>query len=83
MSLETLGWNDRWRELFEAQNSKGLVPARVVGEHRSHYRVATNTAELSASATGRLRNTAAQRSDLPGVGDFHFFDAKVKALSRI
>lgn len=70
MSLETLGWNGQWQELFEARISKGLAPARVVGEHRSHYRIATEVAELSAGTTGRLRNTAAQRSDLPGVGDF-------------
>jgi ribosome biogenesis GTPase / thiamine phosphate phosphatase len=70
MSLEALGWSGRWREKFEAHNGKGLVPARVVGEHRSHYRVATEATELSAGTTGRMRNTSAQRSDLPGVGDF-------------
>ncbi len=70
MSLEALGWNGQWQERFEALAAKGLVPARVVGEHRSHYRVATEAAELSAGTTGRLRNTVAQRSDLPGVGDF-------------
>jgi ribosome biogenesis GTPase / thiamine phosphate phosphatase len=70
MSLEALGWNRRWSEKFEALSGRGLVPARVVGEHRSHYRVATEATELSAGTTGRLRNTSAQRSDLPGVGDF-------------
>jgi ribosome biogenesis GTPase / thiamine phosphate phosphatase len=70
MSLEALGWNGRWQEIFEAQNSKGVVPVRVVGEHRSHYRVKTEGAELSAGTTGRLRSMAEQRSDLPGVGDF-------------
>lgn len=42
----------------------------MVGEHRSHYRVATAVAELSATATGQLRHVAAHRSDLPDVGDF-------------
>ncbi|MEQ1731125.1 MAG: ribosome small subunit-dependent GTPase A [Vicinamibacterales bacterium] len=70
MSLEALGWNGQWREKFEALAVTGLVPARVVGEHRSHYRVATEATELSAGTTGRLRNTVALRSDLPGVGDF-------------
>ena len=37
MSLEALGWNARWQEKFEAHAGEGLVPARVVGEHRSHY----------------------------------------------
>jgi ribosome biogenesis GTPase len=70
MSLEALGWNARWQEKFEAHGGEGLVPARVVAEHRSHYRIATEVTELSAGTTGRMRNTAGQRSDLPGVGDF-------------
>ena len=70
MSLAALGWNARWQEKFEAQGGEGRVPARVVGEHRSHYRIVTDVTELSAGTTGRLRNTAGQRSDLPGVGDF-------------
>ena len=70
MSLEVLGWNARWQEKFEAHGGEGLVPARVVAEHRSHYRIATEETELSAGTTGRLRNTADQRPDLPGVGDF-------------
>jgi len=70
MSLEALGWNGQWQEKFKALAATGLEPARVVGEHRSHYRVATESAELSAGTTGRLRNTVALLSDLPGVGDF-------------
>ena len=70
MSLEALGWNSQWREMFEPHGSNGLLPARVVGEHRSHYTVATGTTELPAGTTGRLRNSIEQRSDLPGVGDF-------------
>jgi ribosome biogenesis GTPase len=70
MSLEELGWNARWQEKFEASGGEGLVPARVVAEHRSHYRIATADTELSAGTTGRLRNMVGQRADLPGVGDF-------------
>ena len=70
MSLIALGWNAQWRKKLEACAGTGLVPARVVSEHRSHYRVATEAAEVSAGTTGRLRKTVAQRSDLPGVGDF-------------
>lgn len=70
MSLESLGWNEKWREKFDACSAVGVAPGRVVGEHRSHYRVATEAIEVSAGTTGRMRNTVAQRSDLPGVGDF-------------
>ncbi len=70
MALEALGWNRQWQEKFVAHGGEGLVAARVVGEHRSHYRVATDAAELSATTTGQLRHVAAHRSELPGVGDF-------------
>ncbi len=70
MSLEALGWSDARQQAFGAYADERLVPGRVVGEHRTHYRVATELAELSAVAPGRLRSEAAQRSDLPGVGDF-------------
>ena len=70
MSLESLGWNAEWQAKFTPYAVDALLPARVVGEHRSHYRVATDVAQLTAEATGRLRNSAPLRSDLPGVGDF-------------
>lgn len=70
MTLETLGWKQPRQEEFLTYAAEGLVPGRVVGEHRTHFRVATDTTELSAEITGRFRNSALQRSDLPGVGDF-------------
>ncbi len=70
MTLEVLGWSERRRAEFGPHAAAGLLAGRVVGEYRSHYRVATEAAELTAEATGRVRNAAAQRSDLPGVGDF-------------
>src|SRR3990172_5841937 len=70
MTLEALGWSPRREEEFVSHAADGLLPGRVVGEHRSHYRVATNATELTTRTTGRLHNTAVLRSDLPGVGDF-------------
>jgi ribosome biogenesis GTPase len=70
MTLDALGWCERHRAEFIVHAAKGLAPGRVVAEHRSHYQVATDSAELSAGTTGRIRNIVAQRSDLPGVGDF-------------
>ena len=70
MTLDALGWNRRWQKEFAALDAEGLVPGRVVGEHRSHFQVALETTEVSASTTGRMRNAAKMRSDLPGVGDF-------------
>jgi ribosome biogenesis GTPase len=70
MTLEALGWSGQRKAEFADHAAEGLLPGRVVGEHRSHYRVATDSTELTAGTTGRFRNTVAQRSDLPGVGDF-------------
>ena len=70
MTFEALGWSARRQKEFVAHAADGLLPGRVVGEHRSHYRVVTDATELTAGTTGRLRKTAQLRSDLPGVGDF-------------
>ncbi len=67
--LEALGWNDRRKQEFCPHIAVGLAPGRVVAEHRTHYQVATEFAELSATITGRFRE-AAKRTDLPTVGDF-------------
>jgi ribosome biogenesis GTPase / thiamine phosphate phosphatase len=70
MTLEAMGWSPLRTAQFAARAADGMVPGRVVGEHRSHFQVATDAIELAAEVPGRLRNAAAQRSDLPGVGDF-------------
>lgn len=70
MSLDAVGWSDQRQTEFGVHAANGLIPGRIVSEHRSHFRVATNSVELSAAMTGRLRNAATQRSDLAGVGDF-------------
>ena len=70
MTLAELGWTQRLQGEFAVHAGHGLTPGRIVGEHRTHFQVATDAGELSAKITGRLRNDAVQRSDLPGVGDF-------------
>lgn len=70
MTLVALGWNAQRQAEFVPYAAQGLVPGRIVSEHRTHYRVATETSELSAEISGRLRNDFKLRSDLPGTGDF-------------
>ncbi|MFA5900237.1 MAG: ribosome small subunit-dependent GTPase A [Hyphomicrobium sp.] len=70
MTLEAFGWSPSWQAAFAARGASGLMPGRVVGEHRTHLQVATEAGEVAAEIPGRLRNAAQQRSDLPGVGDF-------------
>jgi ribosome biogenesis GTPase len=47
MTLEALGWSVRRQKEFATHAADGLSPGRVVGEHRSHYRVATDVTELT------------------------------------
>lgn len=70
MNLKAFGWTVERQAAFAAGASSGLLPGRVIGEHRTHFQVATDIVELTAEITGKLRNDAVERSDLPGVGDF-------------
>ena len=70
MSLEALGWNDARQQAFADYAREGLLPGRVIGEHRTHLEVALRDGDVDAEVPGRLHNAAELRSDLPGVGDF-------------
>jgi|SRR5689334_19092469 len=70
MDLRFLGWDARWRDLFEPYVSDHLGPARVVAQHRGAYVIDGSGAARSAALGGRLRHEAINRSDLPAVGDF-------------
>jgi ribosome biogenesis GTPase len=66
MTLEALGWNARRQDEFAAYAADGLLPGRVVGEHRTHFQVGIGAIELTAEMTGRLR-TAATRLAVPTI----------------
>jgi ribosome biogenesis GTPase len=70
MDLHVLGWNSRWRDLFEPYAQDNLIPGRVVAEHRDAYRLETESGERTGALGGRLRHHAERRLDLPAVGDF-------------
>ena len=73
MTLAAFGWTEQQQNEAATYASRGLLPGRIVGEHRTHYQVATGESEITAEASGALRNQTKQRSDLPGVGDFVAF----------
>jgi ribosome biogenesis GTPase len=70
MDLRLLGWDARWRDLFESSCSDRLNPGRVVAEHRGAYIIESASGAQSATLGGRLRHRANRRADLPAVGDF-------------
>ena len=70
MSLLDYGWNSHFESSFAEFMPLGLLPGRVLSESREVYHVATESGELVAELTGRLRHRAQSSSDLPGVGDW-------------
>ena len=70
MTRAAFGWTAQRQTDFANFATDGLIPGRVVGEHRTHFRVATEAEEITAEIQSRLRKSAQLRSDLPGVGDF-------------
>jgi ribosome biogenesis GTPase / thiamine phosphate phosphatase len=70
MNLDLLGWNDFFASNFEPYRHQGFTVARVVIECRNTYILQSDRLELSAEITGKLRYRAAERQDLPAVGDW-------------
>ena len=70
--VTSLGWDDGWAAAFAMHAAAGLVPARVVAEHRGAYEVlvAVGAAPLLARVTGKMRHDAQGPADFPVVGDW-------------
>jgi ribosome biogenesis GTPase / thiamine phosphate phosphatase len=67
-TLERFGWNDELARSFEV-DAPGLVPGRVVAQHRGSWEVHTEGGDASLEITGRLRHEA-EPGELPVVGDW-------------
>lgn len=68
--LARLGWNQHFADAFHELRDTDVVPARVSVEHNHLFRVYTSSAEILASAAGRLKHIADAPSALPAVGDW-------------
>ena len=73
--LHELGWNPFFQQYLKTGDSR--VPARIVEEQRSAFRVACELGELTAEIAGHLRFTGAQ-SALPAVGDWVLIEPRVE-----
>jgi ribosome biogenesis GTPase / thiamine phosphate phosphatase len=71
--LTGLGWTAELGEEMETYAAVGLVPGRVVAEHRAGYVVRDGDADLLCRARGRLHDGAAVGGVLPAVGDWVAF----------
>jgi len=70
MSLQSIGWNERFESAFAPHRGQGLEPARVVREERGRYLLLCDDRESAGELAGRLRHEARSRADLPAVGDW-------------
>lgn len=71
--LHELGWNSFFQQYLKTGDSR--MPARIVEEQRSAYRVVCEAGELMAETAGHLRYAAVDRSGLPAVGDWVLIEA--------
>lgn len=69
-ALEEYGWDAWFAERFAPFAEQGFKPARVAVEHRTQYELYGENGPIMAVLAGRLRYTAADRAELPAVGDW-------------
>ena len=71
MTLADLGWNDHCAAGYAPWTSKKDVrPGRVAIEFNQIFRISVDGEELDAVTAGRLKHRAANRAELPAVGDW-------------
>jgi len=70
LDLTELGWDDDLAEQFHTFAAAGLVPGRVVVQHRGAHDVLTELGELRCDVAGRLYDESSSPADLPAVGDW-------------
>jgi ribosome biogenesis GTPase / thiamine phosphate phosphatase len=70
MDLRSFGWDEFFEVSFRSFERQGYTAGRVALEHKNFFRVYTEHGEALAEISGKLRHEAANRSDLPAVGDW-------------
>ncbi len=68
--LTTFGWDEFFEANFKTYAQDGYASGRVALEHKRFFRVYTQHGEVLAEISGKLRHEAANRRDLPAVGDW-------------
>ena len=69
-ALLALGWSEARALELAPLLARGLVPARVVAQHRSHYVVSNGELDQRAVLRGALRAGLDASPDVPVVGDW-------------
>jgi ribosome biogenesis GTPase / thiamine phosphate phosphatase len=70
-ALQAIGWHPSFAAAFEAHESSGRIPARVISEERGQFLVHDGQATHSAAVSGRLRyESNGDPLAYPSVGDW-------------
>ena len=67
--LETYGWSEALQRDFAPHAAEGLIPGRVIAQHRGQWRLAGDLGETRAELSGRLARDAEQ-GGYPVTGDW-------------
>ena len=70
VDLTIFGWSKFFEDNFRSYEEHGYACGRVAVEHKNFFRVYTQSGEVLAEISGKLRHEAVNRSDLPVVGDW-------------
>jgi len=70
VSISRWGWDAHFEAVWNDRERGNALPARVVGQQRKFWRIASEARECWAEATGRLRLAAEEGADWPAVGDW-------------
>jgi ribosome biogenesis GTPase len=70
MNLNDLGWNNFFNLNFQQYRELGCTPARIARQDKQSYLAYCESGDLIAELSGKMRYEAADRSELPTVGDW-------------
>lgn len=70
LNKEALGWNEFFENSFQPYAQQGMIVGRVYSQDRLGSLIYTDTGEVHAEVSGRLRYLAESRADYPAVGDW-------------
>ncbi|MBI4351217.1 MAG: ribosome small subunit-dependent GTPase A [Elusimicrobia bacterium] len=69
-TLAELGWTAALEESFAPFALRGLLPARIVAEHRMACDLVCARGEFTAEVSGNFRKAAGSKAGFPAVGDW-------------
>lgn len=76
MDLQTLGWNDFFKETFFLYQEKGFHPGRVISRTNNNYVIICEEKLALAKITGKFRYNTQTNKDFPTVGDWVALEMK-------